>query len=180
MGFSHSLFPRIQQATGRHLGLAKGRHEVELLNSATKVSAVTEHQRRRRKKKWIGGPIYVANKKLPFLRIECQPVDWWELPRGRNWFLLGSRRSRTQEPTFCDVAPAETTGAPAFWIQKHMIQALTHPLSFWTFVKNLVAKRWWPLSSSSHHTKRAGLQPCTSQVLIWSKGFTRSFSDPLV
>jgi hypothetical protein len=53
--------------------------------------------------------------------IECQPVDG--SVRGEDSSLAVYKR--TKEPTFCDVAPAETTGVPAFGIQKHMIQALT-------------------------------------------------------
>jgi hypothetical protein len=64
-----TLFPPFLQTRYRHLGLASRRHEVELFNVVTKVSAVTKQQRTR-KQKWISSPIHVANEKLPF-----QPND---------------------------------------------------------------------------------------------------------
>lgn len=67
--FGVSLFPPFLQTSYRHLRLVSRRHEVELFNVVTKVSAVTEQQRTR-KQKWISGPIHVANEKLPF-----QPND---------------------------------------------------------------------------------------------------------
>lgn len=63
---SHS-FPPLLQTSYRHLGLASRRHEVELFNVVTKVSAVTEQQRSRKYNGSVAR-LMLPIKSLPFQR----------------------------------------------------------------------------------------------------------------
>lgn len=121
--FGVSLFPPFLQTSYRHLGLVSRRHEVELFNVVTEVSAVTEQQRTRKHNGSVARSM-LPMKSSPFNQMTCQlkllPHVFQQSNANQ---LMGAcegkippswQYMRTQEPTFCDVAPAETTGVPAF------------------------------------------------------------------
>ena len=69
--FGVSLFPPFLQTSYRHLRLVSRRHEVELFNVVTEVSAVTEQQRTRKQNGSVARSM-LPMKSSPFNQMTCQ------------------------------------------------------------------------------------------------------------